>query len=136
MCGAISLVAAIRGIKGHVLTFQAQPLAAGAQQGAQYPGLHAAIRHPQYFGVRVGQGQAFDVRGAVVILVEQVQVGTGAVIDEQRFEVWMASVNLHPFEDAAGYLPSGHRFSIPGVHLCREQGNVVARRERISQARH
>ena len=54
----------------------------------------------------------------------------------EGIEQWMASVNLHPFEDAAGYLPSGHRFSIPGVYLCREQGNVVARRERISQARH
>ncbi|MNN40710.1 hypothetical protein D3C81_1547930 [compost metagenome] len=35
----------------------------------------------------VGQGQAFDVWCALVVLVEQVQVGAGTVIDEQRLEL-------------------------------------------------
>ncbi len=48
----------------------------------------------------------------------------------------MESTNLHPFEDAAGYMPSGHRLSIPGVHIRMEEGMVVARRERISLTRH
>lgn len=48
----------------------------------------------------------------------------------------MESVNLHPFEDAAGYMPTGHRLSIPGVHIRLEEGSVVARRERISLTRH
>ena len=39
-------------------------------------------------------------------------------------------------EDAAAYLPSGHRFSIPGVYLRLEAGRVVARRERISLTQH
>lgn len=48
----------------------------------------------------------------------------------------MEAANLHPFEDAAAYLPSGHRFSIPGVYLRLETGRVVARRERISLTQH
>lgn len=48
----------------------------------------------------------------------------------------MAAANLHPFEDAAAYLPSGHRFSIPGVYMRLEAGSVVARRERISLTQH
>jgi len=44
----------------------------------------------------------------------------------------MESVNLYPFEDAAGYMPSGHRLGIPGVHIRVEKGCVVARRRRIS----
>lgn len=48
----------------------------------------------------------------------------------------MEAANLHPFEDAAAYLPSGHRFSIPGVHIRLEGGCVVARRERISLTQH
>ena len=48
----------------------------------------------------------------------------------------MEVANLHPFEDAAAYLPSGHRFSIPGVHIRLEGGCVVARRERISLTQH
>lgn len=54
----------------------------------------------------------------------------------EGIEQHMESVNLHPFEDAAGYLPSGHRLSIPGVHIRMEEGAVVARRERISLTRH
>ena len=51
-------------------------------------------------------------------------------------EQLMESVNLHPFEEAAGYMPTGHRLSIPGVHIRLEEGSVVARRERISLTRH
>ena len=51
-------------------------------------------------------------------------------------EQLMESVNLHPFEDAAGYMPTGHRLSIPGVHIRLEEGSVVARRERIGLTRH
>ncbi|MCY1288934.1 hypothetical protein D9M68_909650 [compost metagenome] len=51
-------------------------------------------------------------------------------------EQLMESVNLHPFEDAAGYMPAGHRLSIPGVHIRLEKGCVVARREGISLTRH
>ena len=36
-------------------------------------------------GVR--QGQPVDVRCPFVVLVKQVQIGTGAVVNEQRFEV-------------------------------------------------
>ena len=48
----------------------------------------------------------------------------------------MEAANLHPFEDAAAYLPSGHRFSVPGVHIRLEAGRVVVRRERISLTQH
>jgi hypothetical protein len=48
----------------------------------------------------------------------------------------MEAANLHPFEDAAAYLPSGHRFSVPGVHLRLEAGRLVVRRERISLPQH
>jgi hypothetical protein len=48
----------------------------------------------------------------------------------------MEAANLHPLEGAAGYLPSGHRISIPGVHLRLEAGRVVVRRERISLTKH
>jgi hypothetical protein len=48
----------------------------------------------------------------------------------------MEAANLHPFEDAAGYLPSGHRISVLGVHLRLEAGRVVVRRERISLTKH
>ncbi len=51
-------------------------------------------------------------------------------------EQLMESVNLHPFEEAAGYMPTGHRLSIPGVHIRLEEGRVVARRERTSLTRH
>lgn len=34
-------------------------------------------------------------------------------------EELMESVNLDPFEDAAGNMPTGHRLSIPGVHSSR-----------------
>lgn len=54
----------------------------------------------------------------------------------EGIEELMESVNLHPFEDAAGYMPTGHRLSIPGVHIRLEEGCVVARRERISLTRH
>lgn len=54
----------------------------------------------------------------------------------EGIEQLMESVNLHPFEDAAGYMPTGHRLSIPGVHIRLEEGSVVARRERISLTRH
>ena len=54
----------------------------------------------------------------------------------EGIEQLMESVNLHPFEDAAGYMPTGHRLSIPGVHIRLEEGCVVARRERISLTRH
>lgn len=54
----------------------------------------------------------------------------------EGIEELMESVNLHPFEDAAGYMPTGHRLSIPGVHVRLEEGSVVARRERISLTRH
>ena len=54
----------------------------------------------------------------------------------EGIEQLMESVNLHPFEDAAGYMPTGHRLSIPGVHIRQEEGSVVARRERISLTRH
>lgn len=54
----------------------------------------------------------------------------------EGIEECMESVNLHPFEDAAGYMPTGHRLSIPSVHIRLEEGCVVARRERISLARH
>jgi hypothetical protein len=47
----------------------------------------------------------------------------------EGIEQHMESVNLHPFEDAAGYLPSG-------VYIRLEEGAVVARRERISLTRH
>ena len=48
----------------------------------------------------------------------------------------MEAANLHPFEDAAAYLPSGHRFSIPGVHVRLEGCCVVVRRERVSLTQH
>lgn len=51
-------------------------------------------------------------------------------------EELMESVNLDPFEDAAGNMPTGHRLSIPGVHIRLEEGSAVARRERISLTRH
>ena len=54
----------------------------------------------------------------------------------EGIEQLMESVNLHPFEDAAGYMPTWHRLSIPGVHIRLEEGCVVARRERISLTRH
>lgn len=54
----------------------------------------------------------------------------------EGIEQLMESVNLHPFEDAAGYMPTGHRLSIPGVHIRLEEGSVVARRERIGLTRH
>lgn len=54
----------------------------------------------------------------------------------EGIEQFMESVNLHPFEDAAGYMPAGHRLSMPGVHIRMEECCVVARRERISPARH
>ena len=54
----------------------------------------------------------------------------------EGIEECMESVNLHPFEDAAGYMPTGHRLSIPSVHIRLEEGFVVARRERISLTRH
>lgn len=54
----------------------------------------------------------------------------------EGIEQLMESVNLHPYEDAAGYMPTGHRLSIPGVHIRLEEGCVVARRERISMTRH
>lgn len=54
----------------------------------------------------------------------------------EGIEQLMESVNLHPFEDAAGYMPTGHRLSIPGVHIRLEEGSVVARRERISLTLH
>lgn len=54
----------------------------------------------------------------------------------EGIEECMESVNLHPFEDAAGYMSTGHRLSIPNVHIRLEEGCVVARRERISLTRH
>ncbi|KSN27820.1 hypothetical protein APA78_18095 [Pseudomonas aeruginosa] len=54
----------------------------------------------------------------------------------EGIEQLMESVNLHPFEDAAGYMPTGHRLSIPGVHIRLEEGCVLARCERISLTRH
>lgn len=48
----------------------------------------------------------------------------------------MATANLHPFEDAAAYLPSGHRFSIVGVYMHMEGGRVVVRRERVRVTQH
>ncbi len=62
--------------------------------------------------------------------------GLVAIAAYDGIEQDMAALNLHPFEDAAGYLPSGHRFSIPGVYLRIEEGCVVARRERISLTQH
>lgn len=53
----------------------------------------------------------------------------------EGIEEVLRSLNLRPFEDAAGYLPSGHRLSIPGVYLRVENGAVVVRRERISATR-
>lgn len=54
----------------------------------------------------------------------------------EGIEECMESVNLHPFEDAAGYMPTGHRLSIPNVHIRLGEGCVVARRERISLTLH
>ncbi len=62
--------------------------------------------------------------------------GLVALLWYEGIEQQMESINLHPFEDAAGYMPTGHRLSIPGVHIRLEEGAVVARRERISLTRH
>lgn len=62
--------------------------------------------------------------------------GLVAIAWHEGIERDMESANLYPFEDAAGYMPSGHRLGIPGVHIRIEEGAVVARRERISLTRH
>lgn len=38
----------------------------------------------------------------------------------------MTAANLHQFEDVAAYIPSGHRFSVPGVFV-RFEGWKVGR---------
>ncbi|MCY1421098.1 hypothetical protein D9M71_367420 [compost metagenome] len=81
--------------EGHVLAFQAQPLPAGFEQRAQHFRPYRAIRHCQYLCVCIGQCQALDMRGALMVLVEQVQIGAGAVVDEQRLE---ASARDVPFQ--------------------------------------
>ncbi|MNR28602.1 hypothetical protein D3C85_1459310 [compost metagenome] len=42
----------------------------------------------------IGQGQALDMRGALVVLVEQVEVGVRAVVDEQGAELPARDVAL------------------------------------------
>ena len=49
----------------------------------------------------------------------------------EGFEGDMAAANLHPFEDAAAFLPSGHLFSIPGLRVRLEAERVVVRCENL-----
>ena len=82
--------------EGHVFGFQAQAFTAGLEQRAQYLWPNGAVRHFQYPGVRIRQSQSVDVRGALIVLVEQVQVGAGAgaVVDEQRLEMLARHIAL------------------------------------------
>lgn len=80
--------------KGHVISFQAQTLPAGFEQRALDFRSYRAIRHSQDLGVCIGQCQALDMPGALMVLVEQVQVGAGAVVYEQRLEAAARDVPL------------------------------------------
>jgi len=48
----------------------------------------------QHFGMRIGESQALDVRGAVAVLVQQMQVSAGAAVDEQWLELLARLVTL------------------------------------------
>ncbi|MNQ65458.1 hypothetical protein D3C85_799130 [compost metagenome] len=80
--------------QGDVLGLQPQPFAAGLEQRAQHLGAHRAVRDLEHLGMGIGQGQAFDMRCALVVLVEQVKVGVAAVVDEQRTELFARDVAL------------------------------------------
>ncbi|MNF08129.1 hypothetical protein D3C80_2084640 [compost metagenome] len=68
--------------EGRILAFQAQPFSTGLEQRTQHLWPYRAIRYCQYLCMCIGQCQALDMWGAFMVLVEQVQIGAGAVVDE------------------------------------------------------
>ncbi|MNO66851.1 hypothetical protein D3C76_576500 [compost metagenome] len=86
----------VGGVEGHVFGFQAQAFTAGLEQGAQHFRANRPVRHFQHPGMRIGQCQPVDVRGPLIVLIKQVQVGAGAVVDEQRLELlaWYIALEL------------------------------------------
>jgi len=66
----------------HIIAFQSLALATGPQQWPQYLGSHGPVRYLQELSMRIGQRQALNVRRTVMTLIQQVQIGAGAVIDK------------------------------------------------------
>ncbi|MNI51754.1 hypothetical protein D3C73_1064940 [compost metagenome] len=77
----------VGGVKGNIFGFQTQAFTAGLEQGAQHFGPNGPIRHFQHPGMRISQCQPVNVWGTFIVLVKQVQIGAGAVVDESRLEL-------------------------------------------------